>query len=143
MGHDPLEYVLNRMEAERDKPTPHDGYAPARKELLDGIAALRDDLKEVLEDKRRLTRELDVAMHGKEGAAKQASLCDLIEPARRLRKERVAARGERDAALEELQRIRLGMGDDYGDDPVAVIDFLKAENKRLREELRRRAEEGK
>lgn len=33
----------------------------------------------------RLTRELDVAMHGEENAAKQASLCDLIALARPLR----------------------------------------------------------
>ncbi len=45
------------------------------------------DLNEALADKRRLTRELDVAMHGEEGAAKQASLCDLIEPAKKLRAE--------------------------------------------------------
>lgn len=43
------------------------------------------DLEDVLEDKRRLTREIDVAMHGEEGAAEQASLCDLIGPARRMR----------------------------------------------------------
>ncbi len=43
------------------------------------------ELEEVLADKRRLTRELDVAMNGEEGAAKQASLCDLIGPAKRLR----------------------------------------------------------
>ncbi|MFA5025059.1 MAG: hypothetical protein WC503_00930 [Candidatus Shapirobacteria bacterium] len=34
-------------------------------------------LKEVLDDKRRLTREIDVILNG-ENAAKQASLCDLI-----------------------------------------------------------------
>ncbi len=43
--------------------------------------------EEVLTDHRRLVRELDVAMHGQEGAALQASLCDLIGPARRLREE--------------------------------------------------------
>ena len=48
----------------------------------------RDSLREVLEDKRRLARELDIALHGEEGAAKQASLCDLIVPAQRLREER-------------------------------------------------------
>ncbi len=41
--------------------------------------------REVLDDKRRLTRRLDVAMHGEEGAAQQASLCDLIGPAEDLR----------------------------------------------------------
>jgi hypothetical protein len=41
MNRDPLEYVLNRMEAEREKPTPHLGYASVRQELLDAIATLR------------------------------------------------------------------------------------------------------
>ena len=45
-------------------------------------------LKEVLADKRRLARELDVALSGEEGAAKQASLCDLIGPVRALKAER-------------------------------------------------------
>jgi hypothetical protein len=38
------------------------------------------DYEAVIEDHKRLVRELDVALFG-EGAAKQASLCDLIEPA--------------------------------------------------------------
>jgi len=48
----------------------------------------------------------------------------------RLGEEVDAARAENAAlraALEELWRIRVGMGDDYGDDPVAVINALKAE----------------
>lgn len=40
-----------------------------------------DDLTEVLDDKRRLTRDLDVALNGQLGAAKQASLCDLVSQA--------------------------------------------------------------
>jgi len=42
MTRDPLEYVMNRMEraGQSDDPA-RDGYGPARKELLDGIAALR------------------------------------------------------------------------------------------------------
>jgi hypothetical protein len=50
------------------------------------------ELEEVLADKRRLAREIDIALHGEGGAAKQASLCDLVEPARRLRRERDEAR---------------------------------------------------
>lgn len=59
--------------------------------LLEAAAEIERlrDLVEAYElavaDKRRLTRELDIAMHGENGAAKQASLCDLIEPARMLR----------------------------------------------------------
>jgi hypothetical protein len=43
------------------------------------------DYEEVLADKRRLTRELDEALNGPQGAAKQASLCDLIPQARDMR----------------------------------------------------------
>ena len=45
------------------------------------------DYEEALADYRHLVRELDVAMHGEERAATQASLCDLIEPARMMREE--------------------------------------------------------
>jgi hypothetical protein len=36
-----------------------------------------EDYEEVLEDHRRLVRELDVLLHG-DAAAKQASLCDIV-----------------------------------------------------------------
>jgi len=36
------------------------------------------ELEEVIFDKRRLTREIDVILNGVAGAAKQASLCDLM-----------------------------------------------------------------
>lgn len=36
------------------------------------------DYEEVLTDHRRLVRELDVLLNGEEGAAKQASLCDIV-----------------------------------------------------------------
>ena len=49
---------------------------------LDSITKALDDQKrdyeEVLEDRDRLVRRLDVALHGEEGAAKQARLCDLV-----------------------------------------------------------------
>ncbi|HIE1413886.1 TPA: hypothetical protein ACXJR5_002349, partial [Pseudomonas aeruginosa] len=44
-----------------------------------------DDYEEVLADHRRLVRELDVLLNGEEGAAKQASLCDLVAQVRTLR----------------------------------------------------------
>lgn len=37
-----------------------------------------DDYEEVLANHRRLVREMDVLLNGEEGAAKQASLCDLV-----------------------------------------------------------------
>jgi hypothetical protein len=36
------------------------------------------DYEEVLADHRRLVRELDVLINGEAGAAKQASLCDIV-----------------------------------------------------------------
>lgn len=39
-----------------------------------------DDLEEVLESHRKLVREIDVIISGEDGAAKQASLCDLVGP---------------------------------------------------------------
>lgn len=36
------------------------------------------DYEEVLTDHRRLVREIDVIINGEDGAAKQASLCDLV-----------------------------------------------------------------
>jgi hypothetical protein len=56
------------------------GHEAARAESAKEIEAIGADT-------RRLTRLLDVALHGESGAAEQASLCDLIEPARRLREE--------------------------------------------------------
>ena len=44
-----------------------------------------NDYEEVLTDHCRLVRELDVALSGEAGAAKQASLCDLIGKAKQMR----------------------------------------------------------
>lgn len=43
------------------------------------------DYEEVLADHRRLVRELDVLLNGEEGAAKQASLCDIVAQVQRER----------------------------------------------------------
>lgn len=40
--------------------------------------------EECMEDHRRLVREIDIMINGTEGAARQASLCDLLETIRRL-----------------------------------------------------------
>lgn len=56
-------------------------------DLIDAIKSERTrarDFEEVLEDHRRLVRELDVILSGADGAAKQASLCDLIGPAKKM-----------------------------------------------------------
>ena len=44
------------------------------------------DLEEVLADKRRLTREIDVALNGEHDAAKQASLCDILSQLKALKR---------------------------------------------------------
>jgi hypothetical protein len=49
---------------------------PSSTEADTGLTAF--DYEEVLADHRRLVRELDVALNGEEGAAKQASLCDIV-----------------------------------------------------------------
>ena len=41
------------------------------------------DYEEVLADHRRLVRELDVLLNGEHGAAKQASLCDIVSQLKR------------------------------------------------------------
>lgn len=48
----------------------------------DWARGVREGLEAALEDKRRLVRELDVALNGEAGAAKQASLCDLVAQVR-------------------------------------------------------------
>lgn len=47
-----------------------------------------NDYEEVLTDYRRLTRQIDVIINGEEGAAKQASLCDVVAQLRDIFKER-------------------------------------------------------
>lgn len=86
---------------------------------LDALSARVKDCEEVLADKRRLAREIDIALHGEEGASKQASLCDLVEPAIRLR-----------AIVKELEAVNRLL-DDTGDLLQARVKELEAENKRL------------
>ena len=85
-----------------------DLIAPRLEKLLAETAALRaerDDYKQVADDARRLARLIDVAMYGEEGAAKQASLCDLVRPAQKMAA-RLAALEEALSALERDWRNR-------------------------------------
>ena len=70
------------------------------------------DYEEVLKDHRRLVRELDEALSGPGRAAKQASLCDLIPHARRLREavEHLLDTTIPDEGCEECQEIEKLMG---------------------------------
>jgi hypothetical protein len=70
------------------------------------LEALMQDYEQVLASKRENIRLIDVAMHGEDGAAKQASGCDLIEPARMLRARTEKAEAEV-ARLTEIRRIQL------------------------------------
>lgn len=59
-------------------------YDALARELAE-VKAERDGYREWGADVKRLTRELDVEMHGEENAAQQASLCDLIGAGKELR----------------------------------------------------------
>lgn len=64
----------------------HFGRPHGGKPMPECLAALRArvaDYEEVLTDHRRLVRELDVLFNGEAGAAKQASLCDIVSQVRR------------------------------------------------------------
>lgn len=111
---------------------------PHTSRLLDAIPKLLDrcaereaekatiaDYEEVLADKRRLAREIDVAMHGEDKAAEQPSLCDLVHSAGVLRARAEAA----EARADELEREKNRQEALYSDD----VNNLKAEHA---EELR-------
>lgn len=58
-----------------------DGYIPesiVSAAITDFFEQQMKDYEEVLADHRRLVRQIDVILNGEEGAAKQASLCDLV-----------------------------------------------------------------
>ncbi|ACR14996.1 hypothetical protein BcepIL02_gp03 [Burkholderia phage BcepIL02] len=61
-------------------PPPPAAASPAHEAAPSATAA---DYEEVLAEHRRLVRELDVLLNGEEGAAKQASLCDIVAQVRR------------------------------------------------------------
>lgn len=72
-------------------------------------ARLIDGYEEMAKHSRDLVRQLDVAMHGEQGAAKQATLCDLIGPAQELR-ERAEAAEKLVEALQKRHRRHLILG---------------------------------
>lgn len=75
-------------------------YIVRLKKERDALRAELADFKEVLESKQEDTHKLDIALNGEAGAAKQASLCDLIGPARQLR----AALDKSLGALQECRK---------------------------------------
>ena len=124
--------------------------------IVDQNAALRDRLIQEHQEGEIAIQARDAALARL--AEKEGQVCTLVEAARKymariehpdteLAKvdwscDPVKVVNELLAALtssspcrheEELKRIQMGMGDDDGDDPIAVIDALKIELKRLRE----------
>lgn len=71
---------------------------PSDTSALDAYVA--EKVKEYRSDVHRLTRELDVIWNGEDGAAKQASLCDVVA---QLRKDVPDLRRQRDLAVEALR----------------------------------------
>ena len=66
-----------------DKCTPPDSAPGVNRKIVGVICQMLgsltpDDYEEVLSEHRRLVRYLDVLINGEEGAARQASLCDLV-----------------------------------------------------------------
>lgn len=99
-------YMSTFPEHERDEYVPFDemindpdvkAILPAMQEYADQqTAALREEkaqLVEIIEDKRRLCREIDIIMHGEEGAAKHPSLCDIMASVRDLVKHKAELAG--------------------------------------------------
>jgi hypothetical protein len=96
-------------------------------EAASTITQLRADLasyEEALKDTRRLAREIDVALHGEDGAAKQASLCDLVHPAAKLRA--ALAKAEQAAAEATARAVRVPIEVkprvNWRDDPDAIVE---------------------
>lgn len=104
------------------------------------------DSEEILADKRRLVRELDVLMNGEAGAARQASLCDLVAQYRRSRiaDEELRRDAERYRWIRKEHRKydgvtlckvkSFGLEPWSGDDPDAVIDAAIADEKETDDE---------
>lgn len=91
---------------------------------LDALKKEVKDYTEVLLDKRRLTRELDVALFG-HGAAKQASLCDLIGPAKEFRDEHSRLREALDR-LVKSEVVRTAEFITYSEAYLNAVEVLKS-----------------
>lgn len=93
-----LQERLAVIESQISESPPHvyNGTLHGYKEVIETAIAL----EEVLADKRRDTRELDVALCGEKGAARQASLIDLIYSAKHMRETLRSARHSLDQIAE-------------------------------------------
>jgi len=84
------------------------------KHRLDDLIEVRQQLDEQGAEKRRLAREIDVALHGEDGAAKQASLCDLVVPALWLRLQLDALQKQLDECRQALASVGTCASSDGG-----------------------------
>lgn len=98
----------------------HDSILQAKDREIAELEQTIRDYKEANEDKKRLTREIDVIING-DGAAQQASLCDVVGDIKALvsveakLKSRIATLENKlqDQALAELARIAQDEGHGY------------------------------
>jgi hypothetical protein len=110
-----IQEVVGDAKCDCDTPCQCVVYATDYDKLAALLADLRQQLadhEEVHADKRRLVREIDVIMHG-DGAAKQASLCDLVVPIQKLTAERDRLAGELATARELIERAYANSGGSY------------------------------
>jgi hypothetical protein len=85
LGKTPAPYVAYRMAPEGNFDTAVYLATPTTSTTgkVDASRVRSADYEAVLADHRRLVRELDVILNGHEGAAEQASLCDIVSQLRR------------------------------------------------------------
>lgn len=95
------------------------------------------DYEEALADHRRLVRELDVLLNGEEGAAKQASLCDIVAQVRR---EGIKTAEPRLDAPAQVGHTRFGEGVPWSTVIGAAQRYYAAQNTKEQERLQRAAE---
>ncbi len=99
-----MEYVQDLKNRQRVIRPPSEVTADCTSELSEQLVNARrqiGDFVQVLEDKKRIVRDIDVMISGEEGAAKQASLIDLIAPIQEL----IAIREERSSDIRRARDI--------------------------------------
>lgn len=86
----------------------YEGQAKTWKDYAEELEKEIETYEEVHEDHQRIVREIDVIINGEEGAAKQSSLCDLVEDIRQMAtditsiREILEQRTQRERELEQL-----------------------------------------
>lgn len=97
---------------------------------------LERELAAVTREHNRLVREMDVAMNGEEGAAPQASLCDLVSQAGEMRKKLDAVTRERDASdallYDMCNVLSSGCEDEKARSHMEWAEYILAERDALR-----------